>query len=94
VERMVGAHVSLVSKEEYVKYGSVVSLHLRLLFLSQHQERKAKMARMNIIMWLATEYPKCVGSITWQQSNKQILLAVSRKIVLGSEAHAQNIVIG
>ncbi len=28
VERMVGVHVSLVSKEEYVKYGSVVSLCL------------------------------------------------------------------
>jgi hypothetical protein len=88
VERMVGAHVSLVSKEEYVKYGSVVSPHLCLLIHSQHQERKAKMAWMNIRMWLATECPKCVGSITWQQSNKQILLAVSRKNVLGSEAHA------
>ncbi len=52
MERMVGAHVSLVSKEEYVKYGSVVSPHLCLLFLFQHQERKAKMARINIIMWL------------------------------------------
>jgi hypothetical protein len=52
------------------------------------------MVRMNIITWLATKYLKCVGSITWQQANKQILLAVSRKIVLGSEAQAQNIVIG
>ncbi len=39
MERMVGVHVSLVSKEEYVKYGSVVSPHLCLMFLSQHQER-------------------------------------------------------
>jgi 1-aminocyclopropane-1-carboxylate deaminase/D-cysteine desulfhydrase-like pyridoxal-dependent ACC family enzyme len=28
VERMVGAHVSLVSKEEYVKYGSVMLCNL------------------------------------------------------------------
>ncbi len=56
------------------------------MFLSQHQERnwvKTKMARMNILTWLATKYLKCVGSITWQQTNMQILLAVPKKLCCG-----------
>lgn len=38
VERLVGAHIELISKEEYSKIGSVVCLLLFLFFLTDCKE--------------------------------------------------------